>query len=113
MPRRPSWRCGKMSAAAPSSSTARQRCRRPTPDAATRCSSEKPTRGNPATARGLIYRGLAPGVGQRQADFREFRYIFVLVDGDIAALPVGQRGGMAGARDVEHAPDHDGMGVTL
>ena len=61
-----------------------------------------------------IYReSLSARVHQRQADFREPCRIFVLVDRDIAALPVGQRRGMSRGLDIQHAPDHDGMGVPL
>jgi hypothetical protein len=49
----------------------------------------------------------------RQADFGELRRIFVLIDCDITALPVGQRRSMSGGLDIERPPDHDGMGVPL
>ena len=49
----------------------------------------------------------------RQADFRQSGHILVLIDRNIPALPVGQRRRALRGLDVQHAPDHEGMGVPL
>src|ERR1700730_18640893 len=46
-------------------------------------------------------------------DFGEPDRVFILIDRDILALPIGQRRGARRKLQVPHASDHDGMGMAL
>src|ERR1700739_571898 len=56
---------------------------------------------------------LAPIARRRKADLRKLDRILVLVDRNILPLPIGQRRGPRRQPQVQHASDHDGMGMTL
>ena len=47
------------------------------------------------------------------ADLGKLRRILVLIDGNIAPLPIGQRGGARGELQVAHTPDDDRMRMAL
>ena len=48
-----------------------------------------------------------------EAYFGKFQRVLVAIDRQILSLPLGQRRVARGKRDVEHASDHDGMGIPL
>ena len=50
---------------------------------------------------------------RRHADFGKLRRILVLIDGDIASLPIGERRGARGNLNIQHAANDDRVGMTL
>src|SRR5690349_14498861 len=54
-----------------------------------------------------------PRRGRRKADIREPTRILVMVDGEILALPIGERSGSRRHLDIQHPADDDGVRMPL
>src|SRR4051812_30997190 len=67
----------------------------------------------PPRCGGLMWSELPCRLRIGQAHGGELEQILVAVDGEVVALPIGQRGGLRPGIDVHHAADHDAMRVAL